>query len=64
MDEAEADDGDTILGLVEGEPGKTNGTTAPDAAKAEAPPGKASKVKQVSLSIVDSNSILHPYYPR
>ena len=46
MDEADADDGDTILGLVEGESGKTNGTSA--ATKTETRSGKASKVKQVN----------------
>jgi len=46
LDEADADDGDTILGLVEGESGKSNGT-APVTAKAETRSGKASKVKQV-----------------
>ena len=48
LDEADADDGDTILGLVEGESGKTNGTAAPAATKTEAKSGKASKVKQVN----------------
>jgi len=47
LDEADADDGDTILGLVEGESGKTNGTAAPAATKTETKSGKASKVKQV-----------------
>jgi len=47
LDEADADDGDTILGLVEGEPGKTNGAAAPLNTKAETRSGKASKVKQV-----------------
>ena len=48
LDEADADDGDTILGLVEGESGKTNGTAAPAATKSETRSGKASKVKQVN----------------
>ena len=48
LDEADADDGDTILGLVEGESGKTNGTAAPASTKSETRSGKASKVKQVN----------------
>ena len=48
LDEADADDGDTILGLVEGESGKTNGAAAPVNTKAETRSGKASKVKQVT----------------
>ena len=48
MDEADADDGDTILGLVEGESGKSNGTAAPATTKTETRSGKASKVKQVT----------------
>ena len=48
LDEADADDADTILGLVEGESGKTNGTAAPAATKTETKSGKASKVKQVN----------------
>ena len=50
LDEADADDGDTILGLVEGQSGKTNGTATAATTKAETRPGKASKVKQVSES--------------
>ena len=48
LDEADADDGDTILGLVDGETGKSNGTAAqPAATKSETRSAKASKVKQV-----------------